>query len=96
MPTCPCSLSDCVAGPTPGRTTTISVGDVVRIPSIGAPASPAQWCYWQGHPGHLARVWVHCGCKRWGAWPPLTGMTDAQLINWLRPVLALYLTDLAP
>jgi Tetracyclin repressor-like, C-terminal domain len=28
--------------------------------------------------------------------PPLTGMADAQLINWLRPVLAHYLTDPAP
>ena len=28
--------------------------------------------------------------------PPLTGMADAQLINWLRQVLAHYLTDPAP
>src|ERR1700722_17132050 len=28
--------------------------------------------------------------------PPLTGMADAQLIDWLRPVLAHYLTDPAP
>jgi AcrR family transcriptional regulator len=28
--------------------------------------------------------------------PPLTGMADAQLIEWLRPVLAHYLTDPAP
>ena len=28
--------------------------------------------------------------------PPLVGMDDAQLIEWLRPVLAHYLTDPAP
>jgi AcrR family transcriptional regulator len=28
--------------------------------------------------------------------PPLAGMTDARLIEWLRPVLAHYLTDPAP
>jgi hypothetical protein len=27
---------------------------------------------------------------------PLAGMADAQLIEWLRPVLAHYLTDAAP
>ena len=58
----------------------------MRIPSIGAPASPDQWCYWQGHP--VARYILGV--------PPLTGMADAQLINWLRPMLAHYLTDPAP
>jgi hypothetical protein len=28
--------------------------------------------------------------------PPLTGMDDARLIEWLRPVLTHYLTDHAP
>jgi hypothetical protein len=28
--------------------------------------------------------------------PPLAGMGDAQLIEWLRPVLAHYLADPAP
>jgi Tetracyclin repressor-like, C-terminal domain len=28
--------------------------------------------------------------------PPLAGMADAQLIEWLRPVLAHYLADPAP
>jgi len=30
------------------------------------------------------------------AMPPLTGMDDAQLIEWLGPVLDHYLTDPAP
>jgi hypothetical protein len=28
--------------------------------------------------------------------PPLTAMSDAQLLGWLRPVIAHYLTDPAP
>jgi len=28
--------------------------------------------------------------------PPLAGMDDTQLIEWLRPVLVHYLTDAAP
>jgi len=28
--------------------------------------------------------------------PPLAGMDDARLIEWLRPVLAHYLADPAP
>jgi hypothetical protein len=28
--------------------------------------------------------------------PPLTAMSDAQLVEWLRPVIAHYLTDPAP
>jgi hypothetical protein len=41
-------------------------------------------------PGHRAVARCVLGV------PPLVGMDDAQLIEWLRPVLAHYLTDPAP
>jgi hypothetical protein len=66
----------------------------VRIPSIGAPASPNRWCYWQGHPRDIGRIAQFC-------FPPLlaNALTACGLnaaTGYVPAALTVTVTVLAP